>query len=120
MINKSYKFRIYPTKEQEQTFVQFFGAKRWIYNHYLSTNKDKFSKKEKHLSNFDINLDINASLNILNIGQTDVYDCIIPQETSGMGAIPASLQKYCTKNESSMINHSCYREQESFIPLGVK
>ena len=64
--------------------------------------------------------DINASINILNIGQTDVYDCIIPQETSGMGAIPASLQKYCTKNESSMINHSCNREQESFIPLGVK
>jgi len=58
MINKCYKFRIYPTKEQEQLFAQFFGAKRWIYNHYLALNKDRFAKKEKHLSNFDINLDI--------------------------------------------------------------
>lgn len=41
--------------------------------------------------------DINAAKNILNIGQTDIYNCIIPQETGGFGVIPNSLQKYCVK-----------------------
>ena len=58
MLNKCYKFRIYPTKTQEQQLAQFFGAKRWIYNHYLALNKERYRNKEKHLSNFDINLDI--------------------------------------------------------------
>ena len=51
----AYKFRIYPTKEQEQSFAQFFGAKRWVYNHFLYENKTRYSNHEKHLSNFDIN-----------------------------------------------------------------
>jgi len=50
---KSYKFRIYPTPEQEQYFTQCFGAKRFIYNHFLWENKTRFQNKEKHLSSFD-------------------------------------------------------------------
>lgn len=52
---RAYKYRIYPTTEQEQTLAQFFGAKRWIYNHFLHEQKQKFMQKEKHLSNFDMN-----------------------------------------------------------------
>lgn len=55
---KAYKFRLYPTKEQEQTFAQFFGAKRWIFNHYLHENKQLFASNSKHLSNYDVNNDI--------------------------------------------------------------
>lgn len=31
----SYKFRIYPTLEQQQTLAQWFGCTRKVYNHYL-------------------------------------------------------------------------------------
>lgn len=55
---KAYKFRLYPTKDQEGILSQFFGAKRWIFNHYLHENKQKFMKKEKRLTNFDANKDI--------------------------------------------------------------
>ena len=52
---KTFKFRIYPTEEQALQLGQFFGAKRWVYNHYLAEQKQRFLDKEKHLSNFDIN-----------------------------------------------------------------
>lgn len=52
---RAFKFRIYPTLEQKQKFSEFFGAKRWIYNHFLHENKNRFLNQEKHLSNYDIN-----------------------------------------------------------------
>lgn len=55
---KTYKFRLYPSEEQKATFANFFGAKRWIFNHYLADNQERFLNKEKHLSNFDINYNI--------------------------------------------------------------
>lgn len=38
--------------------AQFFGAKRWIYNHYLALQQERFLKKEKLLSFFDMGKDI--------------------------------------------------------------
>ncbi|MDQ0196845.1 23S rRNA A1618 N6-methylase RlmF [Paenibacillus wynnii] len=29
-VHKAYKYRIYPTKEQQQLIHQMFGSKRWI------------------------------------------------------------------------------------------
>lgn len=55
---KAYKFKLYPTEEQKSTFANFFGAKRWVFNHYLGVNQQRFLNKEKHLSNYDINYDI--------------------------------------------------------------
>jgi putative transposase len=52
---KAFKYRIYPNESQQVQLAQFFGAKRWIYNHYLSVQKQRFLAKEKHLTNFDIN-----------------------------------------------------------------
>ena len=52
---KAFKYRIYPDEAQRTQLAQFFGAKRWVYNHYLAEQKQRFESKEKHLSNFDIN-----------------------------------------------------------------
>ncbi|CAB4129959.1 COG0675 Transposase and inactivated derivatives [uncultured Caudovirales phage] len=52
---KAFKYRIYPNAAQCQQLSQFFGAKRWVYNHFLAIQKQKFLNKEKHLSNFDMN-----------------------------------------------------------------
>ena len=52
---KAFKFRIYPSKDQVNQLAQFFGAKRWLFNHYLAEQKHRFEAKEKHLTNFDIN-----------------------------------------------------------------
>ena len=34
-MNKAYKFRIYPDKEQEILFAKTFGRVRLVYNYYL-------------------------------------------------------------------------------------
>ena len=55
MIYKSYKFRLYPTPEQEYYLAQAFGAKRFIFNHFLWVNNQRFANKEKHLNAFGCN-----------------------------------------------------------------
>ena len=55
---RAFKFRLYPNREQEQKLAQFFGAKRWVFNHFLHENIQKRNREEKHLSNFDINKEI--------------------------------------------------------------
>lgn len=53
-----YKYRIYPTAEQEILLAKTFGCKRVIYNHYLDVQKQRYLSKLKHLTKYDINLDI--------------------------------------------------------------
>ena len=35
LVNKAFKFRIYPTKEQEILIEKTFGCCRFVFNHYL-------------------------------------------------------------------------------------
>lgn len=35
-MQKGYKARLYPTKEQQNILKQTFGACRYVYNHYLA------------------------------------------------------------------------------------
>ena len=54
----AYKYRIYPTEDQQVLLSKTFGCKRVIFNHYLNEQQERFKNKEKHLSNYDINYDI--------------------------------------------------------------
>lgn len=55
---KAFKYRIYPTDEQQVLLAKTFGCKRVIYNYYLNEQQTRYQNKEKHLSNYDINKDI--------------------------------------------------------------
>ena len=55
---KAFKYRIYPTDEQQVQLAKTFGCKRVIFNHYLNEQQERYKNKEKHLSNYDINKDI--------------------------------------------------------------
>lgn len=52
---RSYKYRLYPTIQQELLLNQYVGAKRWMYNYLLSEQKRRHAANEKHLSAFDCN-----------------------------------------------------------------
>lgn len=54
----AYKYRIYPTEDQQVLLGKTFGCKRVIFNHYLNEQQGRYKNKEKHLSNYDINKDI--------------------------------------------------------------
>lgn len=63
---RSYKFRIYPTIEQEEYLRKGFGSKRFIYNKFLSELNARYedrksngpSESNKFLSAFDISNNI--------------------------------------------------------------
>lgn len=51
---KSYLVRIYPNKQQEKLMKKHVGCCRFIWNHMLGVQKQRYKDKEKHLSGFDM------------------------------------------------------------------
>ena len=47
VIFKTYKYRIYPNKEQEQTLARCFGSVRFVYNHFLAKRKQQYDETGK-------------------------------------------------------------------------
>lgn len=41
-VNKAYKFRFYPTKEQKQDLAKTFGCARFVYNYMLKIKTDEY------------------------------------------------------------------------------
>lgn len=52
---KSYKFRLYPNKEQETLIQKTFGCARFVYNQCLAYKIDKYKNENISLSKFDVN-----------------------------------------------------------------
>lgn len=48
-IHSAYKFRIYPTKDQKILLSKHFGASRFIYNHYLSKQKQHYLNNKEEI-----------------------------------------------------------------------
>ena len=44
MAHKAYKFRVYPTKEQEELLVKTFGCVRFVYNKMLAERKETYEQ----------------------------------------------------------------------------
>ncbi|MCG7344503.1 transposase [Sporosarcina sp. ACRSL] len=50
MAHKAYKFRIYPTKEQEDFLVKTFGCVRFVYNKMLAERKETYEKLKDNMT----------------------------------------------------------------------
>jgi len=53
-MNKAYKYRLYPNKEQEVLFGKHFGHARHVYNWALAMKKAHFEEHGKSLSRFEL------------------------------------------------------------------
>lgn len=51
LLLKAYKYRIYPTKEQEEYFAKVFGCVRFIYNKMLADKIEYYKKTGEMLNN---------------------------------------------------------------------
>lgn len=47
VINKTYRFRIYPNKEQEVLLNKHFGCSRFVYNYFLNERKEQYQNDKK-------------------------------------------------------------------------
>ena len=53
IINKAFKYRIYPTKEQEILLAKHFGSKRFVWNYFLNQRKVVYLENKKSLNYYD-------------------------------------------------------------------
>lgn len=51
IVNRAYKFRLYPTEEQEAVFIKTFGCVRFIYNKMLSDKIKYYEETKQKLNN---------------------------------------------------------------------
>ena len=49
-MEKAYKFRIYPNRQQTELIQKTFGCTRYVYNHYLAKRKEIFESEKKTLN----------------------------------------------------------------------
>ena len=50
LVNKAYKFRIYPNKEQEVLITKTFGCSRFVFNYFLTKWEDTYKQTGKGLT----------------------------------------------------------------------
>ena len=43
-MEKAFKYRIYPNREQRILLAKTFGCTRFVYNHYLAKRRDAYEK----------------------------------------------------------------------------
>ena len=53
LVNKSYVFRIYPTKEQEELINKTFGCCRYVYNYFLAKSIEDYKTAGRSNSCYD-------------------------------------------------------------------
>ena len=51
---KSFKVRIYPTKEQEALMWKHINCCRYVWNYMLALQEERYTNGEEHLSRFDM------------------------------------------------------------------
>ncbi len=47
MINKAYKFRLYPNQDQQVLIAKTIGCSRFVFNHFLDKWNDTYKKQVK-------------------------------------------------------------------------
>lgn len=55
MANKAYVYAIYPNKKQKEQCKKTFGCCRFVYNHMLTIQQDRYRNGESHLSKISSN-----------------------------------------------------------------
>lgn len=59
---KTYKYRIYPNKQQEEQIQKTFGCCRFVYNQTLAYRKDKYEKQKESMNKISCNNYVNQVL----------------------------------------------------------
>ena len=109
---KSFKIRIYPTKEQEQKMRQHVGACRYIYNYMLAKQQERYEAGEKHLSHFDM---VNLLKPLKNDGEHGwLYEVSSTSLQRVCGDLNEAYQAFFKKRSGFPRFKSCKRSKTNF------
>ena len=97
MKHKSYQYRLKPTEQQKQTFVQWASATRWLWNHFLAQNKKKYENERKFIFKHE---------QILQLPK-------LKKELEWLKSVPSqALQQKCFDLDTAIKN--CYKRGAGF------
>ena len=52
-VTKTFRYRLYPTKEQQVLLAKHFGSKRFVYNYFLNERKSLYLENKETLNYYD-------------------------------------------------------------------
>jgi len=58
IVERAYRFRFYPTKEQKEQLIKTFGCCRFIYNHFLDLRTNTWKEEKKSINYCDCSAQI--------------------------------------------------------------
>lgn len=64
LVNKAYKFRIYPNKKQEILIAKTIGCSRFVFNYFLALWNDTYKEARKGLTYFPLCFNIKFPISI--------------------------------------------------------
>jgi len=121
----SFKYRLYPTAEQQQYLRCAFGAKRWVYNYFLFVNLENYKNKIPHLSAFDCNLLItDLKKQDSTSWLADIDDSILKNASADLGMAYNNFFKSVSgKRKGKKLNKPIFKKKsnsQSFRTRDVK
>jgi putative transposase len=89
-MKQRYRYRIYPTLQQEQQMTSVGGAVRFLYNHFLKVNIDQYNQDKTFVWQFDMCKQL-TDLKKQHIWLKDTYSQVLQ---SSIKDLDTALEKY--------------------------
>jgi putative transposase len=123
VMQKAFRYRIYPTKEQQEFLAAQFGAVRFVYNHFLTNRKNEYLNNKKSLNYYD------DAKSLTQLKQQDgyawLYDINAQTLQASLRNLEVSYQNFFKKRSKfprfhSRKNRQCIKIPQYFSVEGNK
>ena len=102
----SYKFRIYPTTQQEQLILRTFGCARYVYNYFLNQRIQTYKRTGKSPTRFEQDKELTSLKKHHETSWLKEVDkCALDNAVSDMDY---AYQKYFKENCGLVVNNFNY------------
>jgi putative transposase len=123
IVKKTFRFCLLPTASQEETFFQFAGACRFIYNRGLSQKKEAWEKEKRSITLFDQNKELTElKQQEKTVWLKTIHSQVLQQSLEDLDkAYQHFFRRVKNKEVSGYPKFKCRGDKDSFrYPQGVK
>lgn len=119
--NKAYKFRIYPTNDQELLLNKTFGSCRFVWNNALSYRNDLFASRKEFYNKYDSMKDLASIKNITEYSWLKEVDSVALQQT--LNDLDTAFNNFYRKRkqtkQKTSVNFKCKDNKQSYRTINI-